>query len=51
MKWANTLRVFKKKFTESKPNLSQQCLLVLWYRWVPRTLTYQGSLHDKGPNP
>ena len=31
MKWAN--------FTEAKHSLSQQCQLVHWHRWVPRTLT------------
>ena len=31
--------VFKKKFTETKHSLSQQCQLVLWYKWVPGILT------------
>ena len=39
MKWANTLKDSSKKFTEAKCSLSQQCQLVHWYRWVPRTLT------------
>ena len=29
----------QKKFTEAKHSLSQQCQLVHWYIWVPRTLT------------
>ena len=38
MKWANTLKESSKKFTEAEHSLSQQRLLVLWNRWVPRTL-------------
>ena len=37
MKWANALKESSKKFTEAKCSLSQQCQLVHWYRWVPRT--------------
>ena len=37
MKWANTLKVFK-KFTEAECSLSGHCQLIHWYRWVPRTL-------------
>ena len=32
---------FPKQFTEAKCSLSQQCQLVHWYRWVPRTLTWR----------
>ena len=40
MKWANVLKESSKKnFTEAECSLSQQCQLVHWYRWVPRTLT------------
>ena len=39
MKWANVLKESSKKFTEAKCSLSQQCQLVHWHRWVPRTLT------------
>ena len=38
MKWANALSL-QKKFTEAEHSLSQQCQLVHWYRWLPRTLT------------
>ena len=40
----------QKKFTEAEHSLSQQRQLVHWYRWVPRTLTSQGSLYCKGPS-
>ena len=43
MKWANTLKVSSKKFTEAKCSLSPQCQLVHWYRWVPRTLAQKGN--------
>ena len=33
----------QKKFTEAKHSLSQLCQVVHWYRWVPRTLTWQGK--------
>ena len=39
MKWTNTLKETSEKFTEGKCSLLQQCQLVHWYRWVPRTLT------------
>ena len=39
MKWANALQEFSEKFTEAKCSLSQQCQLVHWYGWDPRTLT------------
>ena len=39
MKWANAFKESSKKFTEVECNLSQQCRLVHWYRWVPTTLT------------
>ena len=38
MKGANALSL-QKQFTEARCSLSQQCQLVHWYRWVPRTLT------------
>ena len=39
MKWANMLKSLQKKFTEAQCSLSQQCQLVHWHSWVPRTLT------------
>ena len=42
MKWANALSL-QKKFTEAEHNLSQQCPLVHWYRWIPRTLSLVGE--------
>ena len=39
MRWANTLKESSKNFTEAERSLSQQCHLVDWYRWVPRTFT------------
>ena len=40
-KWVNVLSL--QKFTESEHSLSQQCQLVHWYRWIPRTPTKQGK--------
>ena len=52
IKWAMCW-IFKTKiFTEAKCSLSQQCQLVHWYRWVPRTLIWVGEggrLYYKGP--
>ena len=31
------------KFTEATCSQSQQCQLVHWYRWVPRTFSYWGE--------
>ena len=41
--------VFKKKFTEAEHNLSQQCQLVRWYRWIPRTLSLVGEAYTLPP--
>ena len=51
MKWANVLKESSKKFTEAECSLSQQRQLVHWYRWVPRTLTWQGKLALQGAHP
>ena len=37
--WDGKTRWVFKKFTEAEFSLLQQCQLVHWYRWVPRTLT------------
>ena len=39
VKWTNEWKEPSKKFTEAERSLSQQCHLVHWHRWVPRTLT------------
>ena len=44
MKWANMLKESsKKKITEVERSLSQQHQLVHSYRWVSRTLTWEGE--------
>ena len=39
MKFTKVLKRSSKKMHEAEHSLSQQCQLVHWYRWVPRTLT------------
>ena len=36
-------KILQNKFTEAEYSLSQQCQLVHWYRWVPRTFSYWGE--------
>ena len=45
-RWRN----LQKKFTEAKTILSW-CQLAHWYRWVPRTLTWQGKPVLQEANP